>query len=195
MVPGKTEQASLLCIRVLNKNKGYCRVSHWKSVFRYPSGLALRPASPANSCICVGLAVELLTMQFQSPSPPFQLGMPDVTQNLVLFSIPNRLDLLCCPCLENYIKGGCQVCQLLPLANLCCILSDSLLMSLFSYFAILLSTFPTEDFLPEAFCTSQVGWCSEGKELLTSSSPVFKCRHDANGVSCCLNWDISLKHQ
>lgn len=100
--------------------------------------------------------------------------MPCSTQHPVLFSIPKRLNLPCRPCLENCIKGGCQVCQLLPLANLCCILSYSLFVSLCSDFAILLSTFPTVDFFPEAFCASQVRWSTEGEELLTSS-PGFKC--------------------
>lgn len=56
-----------------------------------------------------------------------------VKENPFLFSISSRLDLLCCSCLKNLIKERCQVCQHLPLANLCYILSYSLLLSLFSY--------------------------------------------------------------
>lgn len=59
MVLRKFQQAHLLCIRVLNENKGCCRVNHWESVFRRPSFLAVTPASPANCCILAGSCVIL----------------------------------------------------------------------------------------------------------------------------------------
>lgn len=116
--------------------------------------------------------------------------MPRVAQNSVLFSTPNRSYLMCCPCLGNHIKGGCQVCQLLPLANRCCILSYFLVMSLFSYSVFHLSnSLPWVSFLQLCILVRS----DDSVRVRVTSSLVLKYRcgtRIANGVSCYLNLDL-----
>lgn len=108
---------------LLNENKGCHKVSHW--VF-LDTLLVWRLVSTVNCWLLasawITLVTQLLTLQlifFHSLSPHYKCH---VKENPLLFSVSSRLDLLCCPCLENLIKERCQVCQHLPLANLCYIL-------------------------------------------------------------------------
>lgn len=159
----KFQQAPLLCVRILNENKGRCRISHGE-VF---SGSPLAWNHPLLLCFtwflcsanCIANCItnyavlipilSLLTRNVTSKSSAFlsNKSIRSATLSLSRKSYQRRMSSLSTPTFSK------SVLYLLLL---------SIYVTIF-LFCISLSKFFTSDFFPEALCTSKVRWFSKGK--------------------------------